>query len=136
LGCRLLQRTDRRSWLASAQPGCTEKASALMRAGITILPCSLDHLGRIDLFSLMDLLRDRGINSLMVEGGARVITSFIRAGLVDLFVITVSPSMIGGLQVVDGNGASPLHRLPMTEIHYERLDDDMIIWARPHWKEP
>lgn len=134
MGSRLLQRTDRRSWVASSQAGRTEKADALARAGVTILPCALDDYGRIDLFSLMDLLRDRGIDSLMVEGGARVITSFIRAGLVDLFVITVSPSMIGGLQVVNGNGAMPLRRLHLTGICYERLGNDMIIWARPHWQ--
>ena len=32
----------------------------------------------------------------MVEGGARIITSFLRERLVDLLVLTVSPMLVGG----------------------------------------
>jgi riboflavin biosynthesis pyrimidine reductase len=87
--------------------------------------------GRIDLHALLQKLHDRGVHSLMVEGGAQVITSFIRAGLADLFIITVSPAFVGGLQAVDGRSTAPLSKLSLTDINYERMEDDLIIWAKP-----
>jgi len=45
----------------------------------------------IDIVALMDILARQQVDNVMVEGGARVITSFIRLKLVDLFVITVAP---------------------------------------------
>jgi len=132
-GSRLLQRSDRKSWLAASQAYAGEKLDAIRQTGATILPCSLDGRGQIDLHQLMGLLHDKGINSLMVEGGAKVITSFILAELVDLFIITISPSLIGGLQVVDDHGAATLPRLFLDQLHYQRLDDDLILWAKPCW---
>jgi riboflavin-specific deaminase-like protein len=131
---RLLQRSDCRSWLASAPTNSDVRVGTIRNAGATILPCQLDDHGQIDIRQLMGILHARGICSLMVEGGAKVITSFIRAQLVDLFIITVSPTLIGGLQVVQTRNDSPLFRLNLTDIYYERLDDDLILWAKPLWK--
>ncbi|MGD9400910.1 MAG: bifunctional diaminohydroxyphosphoribosylaminopyrimidine deaminase/5-amino-6-(5-phosphoribosylamino)uracil reductase RibD [bacterium] len=44
----------------------------------------LEHLGRL------------GVQDLIVEGGARVFTSFVREGLADKLVIFVAPSIMGG----------------------------------------
>ena len=51
-----------------------------------------------DLVSIPALLAElyrRGILSLMVEGGGRVISSFLKSGLVDSLVVTLAPSFIG-----------------------------------------
>jgi riboflavin-specific deaminase-like protein len=130
---RLLQRSDCRSWLASSPSSSETSAGAIMRRGATILPCELDDHGQIDIRRLMGILHGRGVRSLMVEGGAKVISSFIRAELVDLFIITVSPTLIGGLRVVEGQGDSPFSRLNLTDIYYERLEDDLVLWGRPAW---
>ena len=41
----------------------------------------------------------------MVEGGAGVISSFLREGLVDQLIITIAPVFMGGLRPFD----DPLH---------------------------
>lgn len=128
---RLVQREDRSTWLASAVDHPKDRHAALTRAGVECLPCRLNGMGQIDLNALLRELYTRGIQSLMVEGGARVITSFIQAGLADLFIITISPAFVGGLQVIDGNSTDPLAKLSLTDIHYERLDNDLIVWAKP-----
>jgi riboflavin biosynthesis pyrimidine reductase len=89
--------------------------------------------GRIDLARLMPLLAERGVNCLMVEGGARVITGFINSRLVDQFIVTVSPQVIGGLPVINGAGIHDAGRLALTHVHYQPLDGDLILWARPAW---
>ena len=133
LECRLLQRTDRNSWLASAANNNGARVAAFKRAGAQVLPCRRDDNGQIDLHHLMAVLFQKGVESLMVEGGAKVITSFIHAELVDLFIITISPKFIGGLQVVEALDGDHFDTLELAGIHYEPMGQDLIVWATPVW---
>lgn len=46
-------------------------------------------------------------HSLMVEGGASIISSFLTSGLVDLIVITIAPKFVGdGIGVFQGGVSS------------------------------
>jgi riboflavin biosynthesis pyrimidine reductase len=57
--------------------------------------------GGVDLPAAFAELRNRGIGSLMVEGGAAVITSLFTAALVDRLVVSVSPTIVGsGIEAV------------------------------------
>jgi GTP cyclohydrolase II len=51
--------------------------------------------GGIDVSHALRLLRERGVESLLVEGGAKVITSLLAAGAVDRLVVAVAPTIIG-----------------------------------------
>ena len=51
--------------------------------------------GGIDVVRALRLLRELGIESLLVEGGAKVITSLLGAGVVDRVVISVAPTILG-----------------------------------------
>ncbi|KAG8737073.1 2,5-diamino-6-(ribosylamino)-4(3H)-pyrimidinone 5'-phosphate reductase [Ceratobasidium sp. 414] len=63
-------------------------------------------LGRLDLAGALRLLKMRGINSVMIEGGQRVISSMLTdrhadgSVLVDTLIVTVAPTLIGS----DGMG--------------------------------
>ncbi len=133
---RLLQRMDVRSWLVSAGTNPAERVTAITRTGASVLTCRPDARGRVDLRDLGGLLHERGIRSLMVEGGARVITSFIRARMVDLFVITISPVLIGGLQVVDPTPTGLSPNLRLKNPYYDQMEGDLVLWARPDWNHP
>jgi 3,4-dihydroxy 2-butanone 4-phosphate synthase/GTP cyclohydrolase II len=61
-------------------------------AGIRVLP---PGPGGVDLVAALRLLRECGVGSLLVEGGARVITSLLSAGLVDRVVVGTAPKIIG-----------------------------------------
>lgn len=104
-----LLRHGRSPWIATAQEADSQRLEALETAGARVfrLP-SAD--GWVDLVSLLKLLSDLGIHSLMVEGGARVITSFLVSRLVDQMVLTIAPWLVGGLRVVDHLGAPPICR--------------------------
>ena len=93
----------------------------------------LDDDGLIDILALMDMLALREVNNVMVEGGAIVITSFIRLKLVDLFVITVAPKLVGGFPMIDARRIKNASHLALTDIHYQRLGGDLVVWARPIW---
>jgi riboflavin-specific deaminase-like protein len=55
-----------------------------------------DPMGRIDLAAALDTLAARGVRSVLVEGGAQVLRSFIGSGLVDQWTLYQAPVLIGG----------------------------------------
>ncbi len=136
LQSRLLDRTDHRCWLACTDKSGPEQVGVVEGRGAEIIRCRRDHLNRVDLPNLLYQLGERGIRSIMVEGGSQVITSFIEARLVDQMIITIAPRLVGGLPVLNrpvvGNG-SLLHLSPLT---YQICGPDIILWAQPQWQEP
>jgi GTP cyclohydrolase II len=51
--------------------------------------------GGVDAVHALRVLRELGVESLLVEGGAKVITSLLGAGVVDRVVISVAPTILG-----------------------------------------
>lgn len=64
--------------------------------------------GRVDLRLALRELQARGVQTLLVEGGATVIGAFLRAGLVDEMLTYVAPVVVGGgaPSLVEGPGAT------------------------------
>ena len=54
-----------------------------------------DPGGGLDLEAVLEVLRDGGVESLMVEGGASVLASFLRAGLWDRWTLYQAPWTAG-----------------------------------------
>ena len=52
---------------------------------------------RVDLGRLFPMLHQAGVRTLMVEGGAEILSSVLRAGLFDRFTIYYAPVVVGGL---------------------------------------
>ena len=136
LQARLLDRPDLRCWVACAHDSDPERAAALEGRGAVLLRCQRDRHGRVDLPSLLALLGARGIRSIMVEGGAEVISSFIEARLVDQLIITIAPRLVGGLPVLDRPAARNGSRLQLESVVYQACGPDIILWAQPHWLDP
>ena len=134
LNARLVKRSDMRPWVINAEDSCSGQSLALQEAGSTPICCTTSPDGKIDLHALMKILAAKQINSIMVEGGARVITSFINCRLVDQIIVTVSPRFVGGLSVIDSDGRKFETRMDLAEVSYRHAGDDLIIWARPKWQ--
>ena len=130
LTARIVNRSDTSPWIINAKKNRDKRAIALKNAGSTPIGCASRN-GKIDLDALMEILVERRINSVMVEGGARVITSFVNSRLVDQFIVTVSPKFVGGLQVIESDGWQTKTHLDLAEVSYRNIGDDLIIWARP-----
>ena len=87
--------------------------------------------GGVDLPDALARLRLRGVRSLLVEGGARVITSFLTEKLVDRLVIGIAPTIMGaGIDAVGDLGVSRVKdgvRLTNRSVH--RAGDDLLVAA-------
>lgn len=82
----------------------TERYETLKKRGVKFFWSGEE---RVDLVSLMSYLHEEGIEKLMLEGGATLNFSMIRAGLIDEIRICVAPMVVGGANAktfFDGEG--------------------------------
>ena len=108
LDARLLREHPLPAWIATTQAAPSERRLALESARGRLLVLPAGSQGRVDLPALLDCLAEMGVNSLMVEGGANVITSFLSQHLADQVVLTIAPVFLGGLHTFDGARANSL----------------------------
>ncbi len=101
-------------------------------AGARVHPCTEWHGPLPD---LLDRLGAEGVLQLLVEGGAKVASSFHRAGLVDRYVLHLAPALMGGddgSAVFAGLGAPTISELWRGRVHaLRRLGDDLEIQLVP-----
>lgn len=114
----------------------TSRVSGTNRARRTLADCGIEVVeiprgrdNRLSLQAVLEELSDRGVASLMVEGGAAVLTSFIRARLVDRIVVVAAPMIIGaGTEAVGELGVEALSQAWRGRtMSVRRLGED-IVW--------
>jgi GTP cyclohydrolase II len=104
------------------------RSASLQAAGVAVrmVPASPDG---VDLLAVLADLRSMGVQTLMVEGGASVITSLINGGLVDRLVVSISPTVIGsGVEAVGQLGTTRVSdgfRLTNRSVHL--VDADVLL---------
>jgi riboflavin biosynthesis pyrimidine reductase len=92
--------------------------------------------GHVNLTALLEQLGTLGMRSVMVEGGARIITSFLAERLVDHIVLTVAPRLVGGIRAVRRLvHADPVHLPRLRNLRYQWLEEDLVLWCEPAWEE-
>jgi len=109
------------------------KLSSLKQKGIEVLNVSEGGEGEVDLKDLLSKLGERNISSILVEGGAAIITSFIRRKLADRLVVIVAPKLMGaGTDAVGDLGIPDVSRaLKLSLVKTYRSGEDLVIDARP-----
>ena len=89
----------------------------------------------IDLPEVLEVLAEEmGIESVLVEGGGRTISSFFRAGLVDRYTVFVGGLVIGGADAptpCDGEGWVAEGGVPMGLVSAEVLGNGALLTFEP-----
>lgn len=130
LTARLLREKMTRPWIATVEAAAPAKQAALAQAGARVLHFPADGDGLVPLAPLLQALCRAGIQTLMVEGGARIISRFLAHGLADQLVVTLSPCLVGGLPaVLPGSGIAPPEVFKLHDPHYQQFGDDLVIRA-------
>jgi 3,4-dihydroxy 2-butanone 4-phosphate synthase/GTP cyclohydrolase II len=134
LESNLLRRHPLAPWIATSEQADHVRQQQLEAAGARVLRLPSTPNGDVDLVALLRRLGECGIRSLMVEGGARIITSFLARQLANYLVLTVVPRLVGGLHAVKGLGAFEPARFPgLRNIGYQRLGEDLVLWGDLAW---
>lgn len=124
--------TGRRVWLAAVD-GCPAGRRREVEAAGGVVLCSAGTPdGHVDVAAMLPRLAERGIRSVMVEGGVQVIRSLMAARLLDYLVVTIAPRFVGGehsvrVQTELLNGPS------MKGFHHSKIGDDLVLWGEPAW---
>jgi GTP cyclohydrolase II len=83
----------------------------------------------VDLEAALAALRSDGVETLLVEGGGRVITSMLEAGVVDRLIVGVAPKIIG--QGIDAVGPLGVTRVTdgvqLTNRAVHLVGDDVLL---------
>ena len=89
--------------------------------------------GRPDLVALMREAGRREITSVLIEGGAEVAGSALRAGIVDRLMVFLAPKIIGaGRSAVADLGVSQISEaLRVRDVEIERVGEDLLYIGRP-----
>lgn len=109
------------------------KRKALQEKGVEIILSDGDKPGEVDLSALMVGLALKGIDSVLLEGGATLAASAFKADIVDKIRIYMGPMIIGGKDapgLIGGPGASHLSEaVVLKDIHTEMSGADLVVEA-------
>jgi diaminohydroxyphosphoribosylaminopyrimidine deaminase/5-amino-6-(5-phosphoribosylamino)uracil reductase len=98
-------------WVMTSNLAEAPAAMKLGGAGAQLIRVAAATTSRgLDLASVLHVLSGKGITRLLVEGGARVASSFVAAGLVD------EAWLLRGADPVGADGVAALDALPLTSI--------------------
>lgn len=104
-----------------------------LHTGATVLVCrSLD--GRVDLHDLWDKLGERGVQSLLLEGGSHLAGEALRHGLIDQCIFFYAPKVVGsdGFSPFAITGTTDMSRSIMFhDLTVRHVDTDIMVTARP-----
>jgi 3,4-dihydroxy 2-butanone 4-phosphate synthase/GTP cyclohydrolase II len=127
LGAKLF--TDDGSTLVLTTPSSDpDRRASLRQAGVGVeVVRELD--GRVDLREGFGRLRELGMEVVLVEGGATLVTALLSAGLVDRLVVAVAPILLGsGVDAIGDLGIRAVtDGVTLTNRTVAMAGDDLIV---------
>lgn len=119
-----------RTLIATTPLADPAKLAALRDAGAEVLVLPADA-GKVPLAPLLDELGQRGVGTLLVEGGAQVHWSFLSQGLADYLMIYAAPKLVGGVRAPGPVGGAGLFRMDdawqVDELKVTPLGQDLLL---------
>ena len=129
-GAKVLAADGRALVIAAEGRARDEERAVLEAAGVMVSVAPPDDDGRVSVDGALAVLAVRGVKRLLVEGGAKVITSFLRARRVDRLSVEIGMCLLGapGTAMLGALGvAAPGEAPRLTNVSVERLGDNLIV---------
>lgn len=116
-------------WVVTSELSEAPAAMKLGAAGAQVIRLPPTNEPGLDLMAVLHALSKKGITRLLVEGGARVASSFVSAGLVDEFWRLRGPQPVGneGIAALDALPLTAITQSPTFRLHAsEKLENDTL----------
>jgi diaminohydroxyphosphoribosylaminopyrimidine deaminase / 5-amino-6-(5-phosphoribosylamino)uracil reductase len=108
-----------------------EAIAELRKAGVEVVKVAAGPEERVDLAQLLRLLGERGLLSVLIEGGGEVNGAFFDSGLVDGVIAFLAPIIIGGRDAAGAVGGQGAKRLAdafrLANLEVTRIGDDLMV---------
>jgi diaminohydroxyphosphoribosylaminopyrimidine deaminase/5-amino-6-(5-phosphoribosylamino)uracil reductase len=134
VGARLITTArETPTWIVTSLEASVAVEQALVDLGVEILRAPPSAEGRIDVTAALRALAQRGVVSLMVEGGAELAGSVLASRLADELHVFVSPILLGPRGrpgAVDWAGPDTPSEAPrIVDPHWERCGKDAYVFG-------
>lgn len=134
LSARIFMGRSRNKVMIVTTPRASTKRLAKLECRAEVLVVPEKKRGFVDWKSLLRVLGERGIVSILVEGGGAVIGSAIREKVVNEIYVFVAPKIIGGSQSISSVGGDGIRFLKQAthikNLEIERLGRDILVRGR------
>ena len=121
-----------RTLVATTERASETKQRQLEKQGVEILRLQAYDDGRVDIEALLRVLGERGVTSLLVEGGATLSATLLRRHLIDKLVMFVAPKLIGGdgLSVMGACGVETMDQaIFLHSMTSRQVGEDLMLEA-------
>lgn len=113
-----------------------EKEEALQAQGVEVLRLPGEENG-VNLRKLLAVLGERGIDSVLIEGGGEVAWSFLSQGLVQKIYFFYAPLILGGRDAVPAVGGEgfpePAQGIRVRDVTLEKVGEDLLLTGYPEY---
>jgi diaminohydroxyphosphoribosylaminopyrimidine deaminase / 5-amino-6-(5-phosphoribosylamino)uracil reductase len=133
LHSRILKNQDQaRTVIVTTEKAAKGKLKSLNDMGIELLCTNMTKSGEINLSELFPVLGQRGVSSVLIEGGSSVITSILRERLADKLLVIIAPKIVGkGIEGVGDLGIILMDQaMPLSPIKFKKLGADFLLEAK------
>lgn len=134
---QVIQNNETRTWIICTSDASADRESLLSSAEhVEIIRLSSQT---ITILAVLQELGARGVVTLLVEGGATVNASFLRAGAVDRVITYIAPRLLGGADsltpISGGNPVLMSEAKDFVFVKTEQLGPDLKITALPKGRD-
>jgi diaminohydroxyphosphoribosylaminopyrimidine deaminase/5-amino-6-(5-phosphoribosylamino)uracil reductase len=128
LTAKLVQDRSTRLFVATTEKMPLDKREQLTDSGAQVLVLPSSPRG-VDFQALMSSLYQHGVYSVLIEGGARVASSALRAGIVDKVAWFTAPMFLGqGRGALEEYSLATLNEAPrLRDLQIEQLGEDVLM---------
>lgn len=95
LDSNVLQTSEAKTIIVTTAEADAQTVKAMEEKGVAILVVSKNTNG-LNLEEMLEKLYEQGITDILVEGGGEVNASFLRAGLINKYIVYIAPKLVAG----------------------------------------
>jgi len=134
INANVVQDKSAKTIIATTDKADKDKILKLQAQDVDVIVVDKDENDKVDIEKLLDILGQKNICSILVEGGATLSGSFVAKKLVDKVYFFIAPKIVGGKEAktpVAGTGILNLQEaLALKDIQIEKLEEDVLIIGR------
>jgi diaminohydroxyphosphoribosylaminopyrimidine deaminase / 5-amino-6-(5-phosphoribosylamino)uracil reductase len=137
LGCDVVKTAEKyRTWIFTSDDSRHDKEARLKSLGVDVVKVGKDENGRVSLKQVCDVLYNREVQSVLVEGGGELNSSLVKDNLLDKILLFYAPILIGGKNaqsLIGGKGIDFLrdaHKVDVGAV--KRFKEDIFVEAYVH----
>ena len=128
----LQQESSAPTWIFCARGADKRKRRKLERAGAVVKTVPVSSKGMLDLKTVLTVLGQAHITTVLVEGGSKVHGSFLQANLADQILLFVAPVFLGdqGVPLASFSGKKKTDMSQLKIMSTRRYGEDVLIDGR------